>query len=69
MLFAHAYTDGALNGVLVHAQNKRTYTHTHTQMMSALQLCGASLDDYLHLLIPPIVKMFENSTNPVEVRK
>ncbi len=39
------------------------------QMLSALQLCGASLDDYLHLLVPPIVKVYETPTNPTDVRK
>ena len=38
-------------------------------MLSALQLCGASLDDYLHLLVPPIVKVFHTTSNPVDVRK
>ncbi len=38
------------------------------QMMSALQLCGASLDDYLHLLVPPIVKVM-GASNQLEVRK
>ncbi len=38
------------------------------QMLKALALCGASLDDYLHLLVPPIVKVFESSY-PFEVRK
>ncbi|CAI7993434.1 Serine/threonine-protein kinase tor, partial [Geodia barretti] len=39
------------------------------KMLAALQLCGASLDDYLHLLIPPIVKVFETDTNPTDVRR
>ncbi len=38
-------------------------------MLSALQLCGASLDDYLHLLVPPIVKVFQSTSNPTDVRK
>lgn len=38
-------------------------------MLSALQLCGASLDDYLHLLVPPIVKVFHTTSNPIEVRR
>ena len=37
-------------------------------MLSALQYCGASLDDYLHLLVPAIVKVFQNPTNPIEAR-
>jgi FKBP12-rapamycin complex-associated protein len=39
------------------------------KMLAALQLCGASLDDYLHLLVPPIVKVFETDTNPTDVRR
>jgi FKBP12-rapamycin complex-associated protein len=39
------------------------------KMLNALQLCGASLDDYLHLLVPPIVKVFQNSCHPIDVRK
>ena len=38
-------------------------------MLNALQLCGASLDDYLHLLVSPIVKVFQNSCNSLDVRK
>lgn len=39
------------------------------KMLNALQLCGASLDDYLHLLVPPIVKVFQTASNPLDVRK
>lgn len=39
------------------------------QMLRALGLCGASLDDYLHLLVPSIVKAFETQTNHVDVRR
>ena len=37
-------------------------------MLKALSLCGASLDDYLHLLVPPIVKVFDTSY-PADVRR
>ena len=39
------------------------------QLLCALQLCGASLDDYLHLLVPPIVKVFETPSNHIDVRR
>ena len=43
------------------------FSLSHLQMLYALQLCGASLDDYLHLLVPPIVKVFETDNNPTDV--
>ncbi|CAH1772250.1 unnamed protein product [Owenia fusiformis] len=40
-----------------------------TKLLNALQLFGANLDDYLHLLLPPIVKLFDTPDVPVSVRK
>lgn len=39
------------------------------QMLNAIQLFGANLDDYLHLLLPPIVKLFDASDVPLQARK
>ena len=30
---------------------------------------GSSLDDYLHLLVPPVVKLFDSSDIPLTVRR
>ena len=30
---------------------------------------GSSLDDYLHLLVPPVVKLFDSSDIPLSVRR
>ena len=30
---------------------------------------GSSLDDYLHLLVPPVVKLFDSADIPFAVRK
>ncbi|WAR26259.1 MTOR-like protein [Mya arenaria] len=35
------------------------------KLLTALQLFGANLDDYLHLLLPPVVKMFDSSDIPI----
>ena len=39
------------------------------QMLTALQMFGANLNDYLHMLLPPIVKLFDSSDIPFPVRK
>ena len=38
-------------------------------MLNAIQLFGANLDDYLHLLLPPIVKLFDATDVPLQARK
>ncbi|ELU01654.1 hypothetical protein CAPTEDRAFT_155489 [Capitella teleta] len=39
------------------------------KLLSALQQFGANLDDYLHLLLPPVIRLFDSSDVPVPVRK
>lgn len=39
------------------------------QLLNALQMFGSSLDDYLHLLVPPVVKLFDSSDIPLTVRR
>ncbi|KAG8434781.1 hypothetical protein GDO86_012940 [Hymenochirus boettgeri] len=39
------------------------------KMLNAIQMFGANLDDYLHLLLPPIVKLFDAPDSPVQARK
>ncbi|XP_010773847.1 serine/threonine-protein kinase mTOR-like [Notothenia coriiceps] len=39
------------------------------KMLNAIQLFGANLDDYLHLLLPPIVKLFDANDVPLQARK
>ena len=39
------------------------------QLLNALQLFGANLDDYLHLLLPPVVKLFDSTEVPIPVRR
>lgn len=39
------------------------------QLLAAIQLFGANLDDYLHLLLPPIVKLFDAPEVPLPSRK
>lgn len=39
------------------------------KLLGALQLFGANLDDFLHMLLPPIVKLFDSQDNPFPVRK
>ncbi|KAM8927600.1 serine/threonine-protein kinase mTOR [Pelodytes ibericus] len=39
------------------------------KLLNAIQMFGANLDDYLHLLLPPIVKLFDASDSPMLARK
>eukprot|EP00117_Sycon_ciliatum_P022702 scpid3014/ scgid19501/ Serine/threonine-protein kinase mTOR; FK506-binding protein 12-rapamycin complex-associated protein 1; FKBP12-rapamycin complex-associated protein; Mammalian target of rapamycin; Mechanistic target of rapamycin; Rapamycin and FKBP12 target 1; Rapamycin target protein 1 len=38
-------------------------------LLQSLKKLGMCLDDYLHLLVPPIVKTYQIKTMPIEVRK
>ncbi|KAG8142391.1 hypothetical protein E2320_006314 [Naja naja] len=40
-----------------------------SSLLNAIQLFGANLDDYLHLLLPPIVKLFDAPDAPLSARK
>ncbi|KAJ8022045.1 Serine/threonine-protein kinase mTOR [Holothuria leucospilota] len=48
-----------------HSPNK-TVT---TKLLNGVQRFGPNLDDYMHLLLPPIVKLFDSSDVPLPVRK
>uniref|UniRef100_UPI00358FB62C serine/threonine-protein kinase mTOR-like n=1 Tax=Myxine glutinosa TaxID=7769 RepID=UPI00358FB62C len=39
------------------------------RLMQAMQQFGANLDDYLHLLLPPVVKIFDSSDIRTSVRR
>ena len=39
------------------------------QLLAALQKFGNNLDDYLHLVLPPIVRLFDAADCPVIVRR
>ncbi|XP_040182261.1 serine/threonine-protein kinase mTOR isoform X3 [Rana temporaria] len=39
------------------------------KLLNAIQMFGANLDDYLHLLLPPIVKLFDATDAPLAARK
>ncbi|KAK0063750.1 serine/threonine-protein kinase mTOR-like isoform X1 [Biomphalaria pfeifferi] len=39
------------------------------KLLKALELFDGNLDDYLHLLLPPVVKLFDNPENPIHVRR
>ncbi|XP_028613619.1 serine/threonine-protein kinase mTOR [Grammomys surdaster] len=54
----------------------RVFMHDSSQgrivsikLLAAIQLFGANLDDYLHLLLPPIVKLFDAPEVPLPSRK
>jgi FKBP12-rapamycin complex-associated protein len=38
------------------------------RLLNALQTFGSNLDGYLHLIVPPVVKLFESSDVPMNVR-
>ncbi|GFS99114.1 hypothetical protein TNCV_822401 [Trichonephila clavipes] len=40
-----------------------------TKLLIALQKFGNNLDDYLHLILPPIVKLFDSSDVPISVQR
>ncbi|XP_013778468.1 serine/threonine-protein kinase mTOR-like [Limulus polyphemus] len=53
--------------VLMHdVSNHRIVTE---KLLIALQNFGSNLDDYLHLILPPIVKLFDSTDAPMNVRK
>jgi len=37
--------------------------------MNALQKFGTNLDEFLHLLLPPIVKLLDSTEVPINVKK
>ena len=39
------------------------------KLLIAIQRFGNTLADYLHLFLPPIVKLFDSSDVPIEIRK
>ncbi|XP_014662370.1 PREDICTED: serine/threonine-protein kinase mTOR-like [Priapulus caudatus] len=39
------------------------------RLLGALQLFGSNLDDSLHLLLPPVVKLFDTADAPIKVRR
>ena len=39
------------------------------QLLNAIQTFRSNLDDYLHLILPPIVKLFESRDVPMAVRR
>ncbi|KAH3893902.1 hypothetical protein DPMN_018054 [Dreissena polymorpha] len=39
------------------------------KLLNAIQLFGANLDEYLHLLLPPVVRMFDSTDVPIPVRR
>nr|FAA04053.1 TPA: mechanistic target of rapamycin [Lymnaea stagnalis] len=39
------------------------------KLLKALEMFDGNLDDYLHLLLPPVVKLFDNAENPIHVRR
>ena len=41
----------------------------HPQLLKALEMFDGNLDDYLHLLLPPVVKLFDSQENPIHVRR
>ncbi|KAK3104575.1 hypothetical protein FSP39_005244 [Pinctada imbricata] len=45
------------------------YRAVTAKLLNALQLFGANLDDYLHLLLPPVVRLFDSQEIPIPVRK
>lgn len=38
-------------------------------MLEALQICGQTIEEHLHLLIPPIVKLLDSSDTPTTVKR
>lgn len=43
--------------------------HITQKLLGAIQKFGYNLDDYLHLLLPPIVKLFDSHETPMIVRR
>lgn len=43
--------------------------HVTGKLLMAIQKFGSTLADYLHLFLPPIVKLFDSHDVPIEIRK
>ncbi|XP_013416422.1 serine/threonine-protein kinase mTOR-like [Lingula anatina] len=39
------------------------------KLLNAMQMFGPNLDDYLHLLLPPVVRLFDSADVPIPVRR
>lgn len=40
------------------------------KLLEAFKVCGSTLEEHLHLIIPPIVKLFDTSSDtPIDVGK
>ncbi|XP_077998557.1 serine/threonine-protein kinase mTOR-like [Glandiceps talaboti] len=52
--------------VFMHDTQERIVT---LKLLNAMQMFGANLDDYLHLLLPPVVKIFDSPDIPAPVRR
>jgi FKBP12-rapamycin complex-associated protein len=39
------------------------------QLLTALQKLGSNLEDCLHMVLPPIVKLFDSSDVPLTIRR
>lgn len=57
--------DGDLSARHISPQRLETLLH----ILRAFYVFGASIEDYLHLVLPVIVRSFENPAAPVELRK
>lgn len=47
---------------------ERSNTKAIEKILKALEVIGTNLDDYLHLLIPAVVKLFEKPDTPMNLR-
>ena len=55
--------------VMVWVDNILNFSLLPLQLLFALTKLGPTLDDYLYLIVPSIVKLFESSEMSMEIRK
>ena len=46
-----------------------TDRHVTGKLLSALQKFGSTLNDYMHLFLPPIVRLFDSPEVPMGIRR
>jgi hypothetical protein len=46
-----------------------TDRHVTGKLLAALQKFGSTLNDYMHLFLPPIVRLFDSQEVPMGIRK
>jgi hypothetical protein len=58
-----------LRSNLINEMDSSTDRHVTGKLLSALQKFGTTLNDYMHLFLPPIVRLFDCAEVPMAIRR